>query len=178
LFAALTCLTKLQTRAVIMASHFLSRDLFLEGCCMEAPLSSVQEHLSAPLCSIHTQVYVEEHFCSLLLGLKQKKILRTSYLHSHLPLPLPLPAFAFACSHEGRSHCSSSAPTAQMGVLLPRETRGNLRCLWPTIGCCTPTFHLPMGGHFARASLASSMHNIYNHHQTYIAMVPCSMLPF
>ena len=40
---------------------------------MEALLSSVQEHLSAPLCSIHTQVYVEKHFCSLLLGLKQKK---------------------------------------------------------------------------------------------------------
>ena len=36
---------------------------------MEAPRSSVQEHLSAPLCTTRTQVYV---FCSLLLGLKQK----------------------------------------------------------------------------------------------------------
>ena len=46
----LTCLTKLLTRAVIMASHFLARDcFFFRGCCMEAPLSSVQEHLSAPL---------------------------------------------------------------------------------------------------------------------------------
>ncbi len=74
LLAALTCLTKLLTRAVIMASHFLARDcFFFRGCCMEAPLSSVQEHLSAPLCITRTQVYVEEHFCSLLLGLKQKK---------------------------------------------------------------------------------------------------------
>ncbi len=113
------------------------------------------------------------------LGLNKKKILRTSYLHSHLPLPLPLPAFAFACSHEGRSHFSSSAPTAQMGVHIPRETRGNLSCHCRGFGRCTPTFHLPLGGHLARASQPSSMHSIHNHHQTsYMAMVPCSMLPF
>ena len=68
-----------------MASHFLSRDLFLEGCYMEAPRSRVQEHLSAPLCTTRTQVYVDEHFCSLLLGLKQKKpkILMTCLSGSH-----------------------------------------------------------------------------------------------
>ena len=78
-----------------MASHFSSRDLFLEGCCMEAPLSSVQEHLSAPLCSIHNTrymwVYVEEHFCSLLFGLKQNTILCCLCLCLYLPLPLPAP---------------------------------------------------------------------------------------
>ena len=81
-----------------MASHFLSRDLFLEGCYMEAPRSSVQQHLSAPLCTTRTQVYVEEHFCSLLLGLKQKKSLGLLIcipiclcLCLYLPLPLPAP---------------------------------------------------------------------------------------
>ena len=54
----LSCWLRSLSWAVIMASHFSSRDLFLEGCCMEAPLSSVQEHLSAPLCSIHIHRYM------------------------------------------------------------------------------------------------------------------------
>ena len=56
---------------------------------MEAPRSSVQEHLSAPLCITRTQVYVEEHFCSLLLGLKQKTEIPDDFLFAF--------PFAFAC---------------------------------------------------------------------------------
>ena len=52
------------------------------GAAWRQPLSSVQEHLSAPLFTTHTQVYVEEHFCSLLLGLKQKLTILTSWLTS------------------------------------------------------------------------------------------------
>ena len=41
---------------------------------MEAPMNSVQEHLSAPLYVYYayTQVCGEEHFCFLLTELKQK----------------------------------------------------------------------------------------------------------
>ena len=39
----------------------------------------------------YTQVYVEEHFCSLLLGLKQNTILCCLCLCLYQPLPLPAP---------------------------------------------------------------------------------------
>ena len=86
LLAALTCLTKLLTRAVIMASHFLSRDCFSERCCMEAPLSSVQEH-ALKCSSMMYYIYIHRYMgrstsAPYCLGLNTKLTILTSWLTS------------------------------------------------------------------------------------------------
>jgi hypothetical protein len=86
LLAALTCLTKLLTRAVIMASHFLSRDCFSERCCMEAPLSSVQEH-ALKCSSMMYYIYIHRYMgrstsAPYCLGLNTKITILTSWLTS------------------------------------------------------------------------------------------------
>ena len=69
-----------------MASHFLSRDCFSERCCMEAPLSSVQEH-ALKCSSMMYYIYIHRYMgrstsAPYCLGLNTKITILTSWLTS------------------------------------------------------------------------------------------------